>query len=357
MTELCGEVKKSFPQASLKARLTLKEAEATEAIRLRGQIVVVEAAEAAQASELNAVLEGQVAALESAAVVKNTELESSNAQIAKLTQDLSNLQLSYNELSIKAASLEFDKDKLIDQVSQLEGTCSELRDEVMGYKLFKEQIEAVQDVQVKVLSDRVAELDANLMGMALHLDEEFCPRYLAALGGAIGHVIDKGMQVGLAAGIDHGKAGRDLTDVVAYDPSGRLIICPAAETLEAIQLQPSPKQLMLPIYLLEDQVVIGETSLSFSLDVANARVQRLKRNDASEQLSIYDALVPLIEPRSVENLVGEASTFRVSATATTTALSTTFIQASTVPPVLVTDHEVSDVGPSTKVSSPPTIIF
>ncbi|GJY90174.1 hypothetical protein Tco_0505370 [Tanacetum coccineum] len=325
------------------------------------KIVIVEAAEAARASELNAVLEGQVAALESSAI------------------------LSCDELSIKDASLEFDKDKLIDQVSQLEGTCSGLRDEVMGYKLFKEQIEAVQDVQVKVLSDRVAELDANLMGMALHLDEEFCPRYLttivgrrwilsrglklvvmkclqspeylAALGGAIGHAIDKGMQVGLAAGIDHGKARRDLTDVVAYDPSGRLIICPAAETLEAIQLQPSPKQLMLPIHLLEDQVVIGETSLSFSLDVANARVQRLKRNDASEQLSIYDALVPLIEPISIENLVGEASTFRVLAKATTTTLSTTFIQANTVPPVSVTDHEVSDVGPSTKVSSPPAIVF
>nr|GEW43786.1 reverse transcriptase domain-containing protein [Tanacetum cinerariifolium] len=91
------------------------------------------------------VLKGQFAALESADVVKNTELESSNAQIAKLTQDLLNLQLSCDELSIK--------------------------------------IEAVQDVQVKALSDRVVELDANLIGMALHLDEKLYPCYLTTIAG------------------------------------------------------------------------------------------------------------------------------------------------------------------------------
>ncbi|GKF45626.1 hypothetical protein Tco_0135428 [Tanacetum coccineum] len=184
------------------------------------------------------------------------------------------------------------------------------------------------------------------------------PKYRAALGGAIGCAINKGMQGGLAADIDHEKAGRVLIDVAAYDPSTKAnyisavsalrvvnfpllaqleshkdasiadIMGPVAEVPEASQLQPSPKQLMHPIHRLEDQVVIGETSLSFSLEVANARVQRLKGNDASWQLSISDALVPFIEPLSTENLVGEASTSGVPVTATTTALSTTFIQAS-----------------------------
>ncbi|GKC99693.1 hypothetical protein Tco_1169968 [Tanacetum coccineum] len=206
-----------------------------------------------QASELNglkernAALEGQVATLESAVVVKDTELASSSAQIAKVTQDLSNLQLSCEELSINVASLECEKDNLIDLVSKLEGTCSGLRDEVMGYKLFKEQIEVIQDEQVKVLSDKVVGLDADLIGMALHLDEEFYPcylttiairrwilshelrlvvmkcleslEYLAALGGAIGRAIDKGMQDALAAGIDYGKVRRGLAEVVAYNPA------------------------------------------------------------------------------------------------------------------------------------------
>ncbi|GJU44759.1 hypothetical protein Tco_1202025 [Tanacetum coccineum] len=116
-----------------------------------------------------------------------------------------------------------------DQVSLLETTCSGLRDQVSGYELFKEQTKAVQDEQVKILSDKVAGLDVELMGMALHIDEEFYPRlltttagrgwilsrglrlvvmkwlqspeYLATLGRAIGRAIDKGMQDGLAAGI------------------------------------------------------------------------------------------------------------------------------------------------------------
>ncbi|GKF14463.1 hypothetical protein Tco_0055925, partial [Tanacetum coccineum] len=231
--------------------------------------------------ERNAALEGQVTALESAAVIKDTELASSNAQIAKLTHDLSNFQLSCDELSIQTASLESEKDKLTDQLSMLETTCSELSDEVSGYKLFKEQIEAAQDKQVKMLSDRVAELDSELMGMALHLDEEFYPW-------TIGRAIDKGMQDGLAVSIDHGKGEKGLADVAAYNLSAEAALRvvdfpllaqleshkdasiadimgllhlegPTVETPEASQLQPPPKQLMLPIYRLEDQVVIRET--------------------------------------------------------------------------------------------------
>ncbi|GKD24517.1 hypothetical protein Tco_1230731, partial [Tanacetum coccineum] len=76
--------------ASLKAQLSLKEDKATDAIRLRGQVAV--------------------AALESVAVSKDAELASSNAQVAKVTQDLSNLHLSCDEVSVKASSLEFEKD-------------------------------------------------------------------------------------------------------------------------------------------------------------------------------------------------------------------------------------------------------
>ncbi|GKC18877.1 hypothetical protein Tco_1021027 [Tanacetum coccineum] len=353
-----------------------------DAIRLRGQVATVEAAKAARANELNVLkeqnsaleeekctLEIKVAALEFADATKVAELASLTAQVAKLTKDLSELGLSYNELSVKASSFKVEKDRLSGQVSSLEGICYRLRDEVMGYKLFKEQIEAVQDEQVKVLSDKVAGLDADLMGMALHLDEEFypcylttiagrkwilsrglrlvvmkclqSPEYLAALGGAIGHAVDKGMQGGLAAGIDHGKAGRGLADVAAYNHSTKAnyifavnsLQGPAADTLDASQLQPLPEQLMLPIHRLEDQVVIGETSLYFSLDVAHARVQRLRGNAVSRHTS------------------------GVLATATTTAPSTTFIQASTVPPILVADHGASGAGPSTGVPSPSKIVF
>ncbi|GJR87578.1 hypothetical protein Tco_0211589 [Tanacetum coccineum] len=229
--------------ASLKPQLSLKEAEATMAIRLCCQIAIVEVVEAARSNELNglkeqnAALEGHVATLESAA-------------------------LFCDKLSTIASALEFKKDKLIDQVSTLEGTCSRLRDEVMGYKLFKKQIEAVQDEEMRVLSEKVVDLDAELMRMATHLDEEFYPRYLitivgrrwihsrgvrlvvmkclqspgylASLGGAIGRAIDKGIQGGLAAGVDHGKAERGLADIATYDPFAEANFVSAVNALRSL---------------------------------------------------------------------------------------------------------------------------
>nr|GEV29667.1 hypothetical protein [Tanacetum cinerariifolium] len=239
--------------ASMKAQLSLKEAEAAEAIRLC-----------------------------------DAELASSNAQVAKVTQDLSSLQLSCDELSVKASSLEFKKDKLVDQ----------------------EHVEAMQDEQVKSLGDCVTAIDSDLMEMALHMDEEFYPREV------IGRAIDKGMQDELATGIDYGKAGRGIVDALQFFCGSRLSAsmaditellcfeCPAAMTPEAIQLQPSPKQFMVPIH---------------RGDVAACR------------LSLTDVMVPLNEPLSVKSLTGEASTSGVPVMAMTTALTMTFIQASVVP--------------------------
>ncbi|GKB39581.1 hypothetical protein Tco_0884523 [Tanacetum coccineum] len=130
------------------------------------------------------------------------------------------------------------------------------------------------------------------------------PKYLFAMGEAIGRSIDKGMQDGLAAGIEHGRAERCIEDVVAFNPfaEGDYVATinalqgvsfsplaqleahkdssiadvmdllrlegPSVETSEASQLQPSPDQLMILIHRLEDHVIIGETYLSFSLELS-----------------------------------------------------------------------------------------
>nr|GEV24271.1 hypothetical protein [Tanacetum cinerariifolium] len=288
----------------------LIEAEDTEAIRLRGQIANVEAVKAARVNELNNVK------------AKN---------IAKVTQDLSDLQLSCDELSVKASSLEFKKDKLIDQVFVLETTCFGLRDEVAGYKLFKEQVEAVQAKQVKALNDCVAGIDVDLMNVALHMDEEFYPPAFFWGGGALCCAIDKGMQSGLVAGVDHGKAGRGLKEIIVYDPSSKANFVSTVNTFCDMDFPflhnwnlkrckygsyygPSP------LGSIQDQVIIGETSSSFALDVAHVRIQRLKGDDAACHLSLTNAMVRLLEPLSTKSVIGEASTSGIPATAMTTAL-------------------------------------
>nr|GEU54829.1 transposase (putative), gypsy type [Tanacetum cinerariifolium] len=263
--------------------MNLGVAEASDAIHLCSQVATVEAAQASRANELNVLkernstleeekgaFESKVVAFQSADVTKVVELASLTAQVAKITKDLSELGLSCDEPSIKAFSLKVEKDRLVGQVSSLEGICSGLCNEVTGYKLFKKQTEAVQDEQVRVFSEKVAGLDSELM--------------------AIGRDIDKGIQNGLATGIDHGKAGRDLAEVAAYNlvmeanyvsvvnalrvvdfPLLALLASykdasmsdlmdllrlegPAVETPEANQFHPAPEQLMLPIHRQEDQV-------------------------------------------------------------------------------------------------------
>nr|GEU47454.1 reverse transcriptase domain-containing protein [Tanacetum cinerariifolium] len=97
---------KELEIADLKACLSLKEAKVAEAICLCGQIVNVEAAKAARACELES-LKGRNVTLESESVAKD-------AEIANLSQNLSQLQLSCDDLSIKASNFECEKDKLND---------------------------------------------------------------------------------------------------------------------------------------------------------------------------------------------------------------------------------------------------
>ncbi|GKC08350.1 hypothetical protein Tco_0999960 [Tanacetum coccineum] len=152
------------------------------------------------------------------------------------------------------------------------------------------KIEVIQDEHVKFLSDKVARLDTDLMGMSLHLDKE-----------GIGRAIDKGIHDALAASLDYGKVERGLAEVATYNPAAEANYVAA--------------------------------------------------------LTISDALVPLIEPLSAENLVCQASTFGVPTAITTTSLSTTFIQTSSVPLIPVADDRVLGVEQPTKVPSPSRIVF
>ncbi|GKG39640.1 hypothetical protein Tco_0463785, partial [Tanacetum coccineum] len=92
--------------------------------------------------------------------------------------------------------------------------------------------------------------DADLLEMALHMEDKFyphllttifgrrwlltqglklavvkclnSPKYLTALGSAISHAIEKEMQSELSTDIDHKKASRSLADVVSYNPAAEV---------------------------------------------------------------------------------------------------------------------------------------
>ncbi|GJR24697.1 hypothetical protein Tco_0973224 [Tanacetum coccineum] len=349
---------------SLKAQLLPKETEAAEVARLRAQVSAAEATEKIRADEIDALKQRNVA-LES-------EKNSVDRKVTELQSSVSAKDLELKDLNVVVSSLKSQNDGLVDQVHALETTCSSLRDKVLGYERLKEQIEEFQDAQMSIVNDKVAKLDADLLEMALHLEEKFYPHllntisgrrwlltrgvklavvkclnsqeYLTALGFAISRAIKKGMQDGLSADIDHRKAGRGLEDVVAYNPAVEVdynsalprirevdfpllaelsahkdastvdimnllrLESPLADALGMSDLQPDVEQLTLPIHRPEDQVVLGETALLFALSVAHSRVKRIRENVVAQRSTLIDVWVPLVDPLSAQNLIGAAST-------------------------------------------------
>ncbi|GKE72362.1 hypothetical protein Tco_1534403 [Tanacetum coccineum] len=241
--------------------------------------------------------------------------------------------------------------------------------------------------------------------MALHLEERFYPHllttisgrrwllthgmklaitkcmnsleYLSVLGTTISKAIEKGMHDGLSAGITHGKEGRALIDVAAYNPSVEADYISALQQLQHVnfslfaelrsnkdasiedlmnilrledvlaeklglgELQPHVDQLMVPIHHSPDKNVIGATALSLALDVSNIRVQKIRDNIANYRSALRDVFFPLAEPLSVVALEGiQGTSDAVTSAATTMALFTTLVSTSIVNPISIDDYEV-----------------
>ncbi|GJR39858.1 hypothetical protein Tco_1215542 [Tanacetum coccineum] len=201
--QMCLGAEKDVEIAHLRSLLSLKEFEAAEAIRLCEQVSDVEAVAAVKGDELrglkemNFVLEGEkdllserVKTLESVTALKET----------------------------KVVSLEFERGGLVNQISSLESV----------FELFKQQMEAMQDEQATALHNRVMELDAQLLEMVAHLEEELYPCFLVTISGRR-WILTHGLKL-----VDHGKAGRDLSVIEAYDPSTESKYIDAVNALGAV---------------------------------------------------------------------------------------------------------------------------
>ncbi|GJV92681.1 hypothetical protein Tco_1540494 [Tanacetum coccineum] len=85
--------------------------------------------------------------------------------------------------------------------------------------------------------------------------------------------------------------------------------------------------------------------MSFALSVSHSHVERIRENIAAQWSTLVGVWTPLSERLSVTSLMGEASTSGVvpAASMTTTALSTTFASASSIPPISTDDYEIVGV--------------
>ncbi|GKA72849.1 hypothetical protein Tco_0779065 [Tanacetum coccineum] len=171
--------------------------------------------------ELEAQLEAEIN-MKKATEVKNSEV----------TKELEDLRMRFSGLEVGNAQLS-------QQVSVLQA-------QVMGEKRIMAAFEEFKKHEDERVSARCAEMDARLDALSVDFDEELYPHMLTAIAGrrwVIGHGlrlavmkcaestelrqafanvvsagIAKGMSEGLKYGVEHGKAGLELTAVEAYDP-------------------------------------------------------------------------------------------------------------------------------------------
>ncbi|GJY86660.1 hypothetical protein Tco_0500686 [Tanacetum coccineum] len=172
---------------NLKTQLLLKEAEAAEVAHLFTQVSVFEAAEQVHADELNTLKQKNVAL--------EDEKESLNGKVAELQSLVSVKDHELKDVDATVRALEISSFGLQKKVTLSEN--------------FIGQLESFQDDRMKMAS------------------------YLRA---AISKDIKKGMQDGLSVGITHGKEGRSLMDVAAYNPSAEVDYVSALQALQSTKL-------------------------------------------------------------------------------------------------------------------------
>ncbi|GJT78632.1 hypothetical protein Tco_1045357 [Tanacetum coccineum] len=150
-----------------------------------------------------------------------------------------------------------------------------LGEEVESLKVMEAEVHGLREERIKVVFEefkkyednkveqRCAEMDARLDKLSVDIDEKLYPHMLTAIAGrhwVIGHGLRlavmkcadcteirqgfanvvfagfaKGMSEGLKYSIEHGKAGRDLADVKAYDPEANNKLVKALQDLKDLK--------------------------------------------------------------------------------------------------------------------------
>nr|GEX65580.1 hypothetical protein [Tanacetum cinerariifolium] len=197
--------------------------------------------------------------------------------------------------------------RLREQVSALEAVDAVKGDERRG----------TLEIEVASLTAQFAQFTSDLSGSQFSCDKlnSKVVSLESERGGlvnqAIGCAINKGIQDGPKARVDHGKAGIDLSVIEAYDP-------PA-----------------------ESKYINVVNAL-----VVHSRVQRVRGEIQEKRLSLLDVMVPLVEPLSSISLTVKASISVAPATADPiTTLSMTFTSFGVVPPLSIPDYQVLDMEP------------
>nr|GEX04267.1 hypothetical protein [Tanacetum cinerariifolium] len=323
-------------------------------------------------------LKGETNALRERNVILEKERNALDVKVTELETSAMSKERELTDLNALVTYVKTQNDNLANRVHELEISSFELQEKIIVYENCMDKFEEFQDDRMKVVNDKFGRW---LLTHCIELAITNClnsSEYLSALGATIGKAIEKGMQDGIATGITHGKKGRVLIDVAAYNPFAKVDYISALQHLQNVnfsllarlksdkdasvetvmdilrlegplaekpglnELQPHIDQQIVPIHSSPDKVVVGATALSLALDVSSFRVQKIRENIANQISALRDVFVLLAEPLSDTVLTGTkgAPDTAVATTDITTNLSTTFTSASTIASISVNYYKV-----------------
>ncbi|GKB83027.1 hypothetical protein Tco_0949922 [Tanacetum coccineum] len=279
--------------------------------------------------DLEAQLEAEIN-MKKAAEVKNSEV----------TKELEDLRMRFSGLEVGNAQLS-------QQVSVLQA-------QVMGEERIMAAFEVFKKHEDERVNARCAEMDARLDALSIDFDEELYPHMLTVITDrrwVIGHGlrlavmkcaestelrqafanvvsagIAKGMSEGLKYGVEHGKAGLELTAVEAYDPEADSKYVATLHDLKDLNypLIDHSSQIKIPVYpevrdprnpwackeeiLLEDAIA---ANISRAEKKKKSRVVCRTHGVGSAHHARSDGIpvsVPTIAPQGLQILLADAAT-------------------------------------------------
>ncbi|GKF29094.1 hypothetical protein Tco_0095436, partial [Tanacetum coccineum] len=214
----------------LKSQLLRAREESAEVTQLRAQVSSLEATENS--------LPGEVSSAKDHNVLLEQECDSLKLKVTGLESTIVEKDHELSELGASSSSLKSQNQSLVDQVHELEISFADLREKLEMYEGSLKQLEEFQDNLMGPLRTRLAEIDADFTRCCMHFQESFhshflnvvagrrwllthgmkllvvkclnSNEYMEALGHAFGRAIEKGMQDGLAAGIENGQKLADV---------------------------------------------------------------------------------------------------------------------------------------------------
>ncbi|GKD49263.1 hypothetical protein Tco_1278239, partial [Tanacetum coccineum] len=180
-------------------------------------------------------------------IVSGLKATENSLRVTGLESTIAEKDHELSDLGASSSSLKSQNQSLVNQVHELKISSTDLCEKLEMYEGSLKQLDEFQDNLIGPLRTRLAEIDADFTRCCMRFQESFHPHllnvvagrgwllthgmkllvvkclnsneYMEALGHAFGRAIEKGMQEGLAAWIEHGQAGRCLTDLEAYIPS------------------------------------------------------------------------------------------------------------------------------------------